>query len=54
MIAAIILGLPLTIMRLSPDQVVKSMPWLYLWIFGGRGDPDGPLPGAPVRGQQQR
>jgi polar amino acid transport system permease protein len=35
MIAAIILGLLLAIMRLSPNPVVKSIAWLYLWIFRG-------------------
>ncbi|WP_426998482.1 amino acid ABC transporter permease [Pseudarthrobacter sp. N5] len=35
MIAAIILGLLLAIMRLSPNPVVKSVAWLYLWIFRG-------------------
>lgn len=35
MIGAIILGLLLAIMRLSPNPVVKSIAWLYLWIFRG-------------------
>jgi polar amino acid transport system permease protein len=35
MVAAIILGLLLAIMRLSPNPVVKSIAWLYLWIFRG-------------------
>jgi polar amino acid transport system permease protein len=35
MIIAIILGLILAIMRLSPNPVVKSVAWLYLWIFRG-------------------
>ncbi|WP_196833547.1 amino acid ABC transporter permease [Mycetocola sp. CAN_C7] len=35
MIIAIILGLLLAVMRLSPNPVVKSVAWLYLWIFRG-------------------
>lgn len=35
MVIAIILGLLLAIMRLSPNPVVKSVAWLYLWIFRG-------------------
>jgi polar amino acid transport system permease protein len=35
MVAAIVLGLVLAIMRLSPNPVVKSVAWLYLWIFRG-------------------
>lgn len=35
MLLAIILGLLLAIMRLSPNPVVKSVAWLYLWIFRG-------------------
>jgi polar amino acid transport system permease protein len=35
MVGAIILGLLLAIMRLSPNPVVKSIAWLYLWIFRG-------------------
>ena len=35
MVIAITLGLLLAIMRLSPNPVVKSVAWLYLWIFRG-------------------
>nr|WP_248763980.1 amino acid ABC transporter permease [Pseudarthrobacter sp. SSS035] len=35
MAGAIVLGLLLAIMRLSPNPVVKSIAWLYLWIFRG-------------------
>lgn len=35
MVIAIALGLLLAIMRLSPNPVVKSVAWLYLWIFRG-------------------
>lgn len=35
MVAAITLGLLLAIMRLSPNPVLKSIAWLYLWIFRG-------------------
>lgn len=35
MVGAIILGLLLAVMRLSPNPVVKSIAWLYLWIFRG-------------------
>ena len=35
MIFAIILGVLLAIMRLSPNPVVKSVAWFYLWIFRG-------------------
>ena len=35
MIIAIVLGLLLAVMRLSPNPVVKSVAWLYLWIFRG-------------------
>lgn len=35
MAIAIALGLLLAIMRLSPNPVVKSVAWLYLWIFRG-------------------
>ncbi len=35
MVGAIVLGLLLAIMRLSPNPVVKSIAWLYLWIFRG-------------------
>lgn len=35
MVLAILLGLVLAIMRLSPNPVVKSVAWLYLWVFRG-------------------
>ena len=35
MVFAIILGVILAIMRLSPNPVVKSLAWFYLWIFRG-------------------
>ncbi|QIM15505.1 amino acid ABC transporter permease [Leucobacter insecticola] len=35
MIIAIILGVTLAIMRLSPNPIVKAVAWVYLWIFRG-------------------
>jgi polar amino acid transport system permease protein len=35
MAIGILLGLVLAVMRLSPNPVVKSVAWLYLWIFRG-------------------
>ncbi len=35
MLFAIIIGVILAIMRLSPNPVVKSVAWFYLWIFRG-------------------
>ena len=35
MVIAIILGVALAVMRLSPNPVVKSIAWVYLWIFRG-------------------
>lgn len=35
MIIAIVLGVILAIMRLSPNPVVKSVAWFYLWVFRG-------------------
>lgn len=35
MVIAIILGVVLAIMRLSPNPVVKSVAWVYLWLFRG-------------------
>jgi len=35
MIFAILLGVLLAIMRLSPNPVVKAVAWFYLWIFRG-------------------
>lgn len=35
MVIAIVLGITLAVMRLSDNPVVKSVAWLYLWIFRG-------------------
>ena len=35
MVIAIVLGVILAVMRLSPNPVVKSLAWFYLWIFRG-------------------
>jgi polar amino acid transport system permease protein len=35
MLFAIIIGVILAVMRLSPNPVVKSVAWFYLWIFRG-------------------
>nr|WP_154096234.1 amino acid ABC transporter permease [Microbacterium testaceum] len=35
MAIGVVLGLALAVMRLSPNPVVKSMAWLYLWVFRG-------------------
>ena len=35
MIIAIVLGVVLAVMRLSPNPVVKVVAWVYLWIFRG-------------------
>nr|WP_174719852.1 amino acid ABC transporter permease [Terrimesophilobacter mesophilus] len=35
MLIAIVLGITLAVMRLSDNPVVKSVAWLYLWIFRG-------------------
>ena len=35
MVGAIVIGLLLAIMRLSPNPVLKSIAWLYIWIFRG-------------------
>ncbi|MET4782378.1 amino acid ABC transporter permease [Glaciihabitans sp. UYNi722] len=35
MVIAIILGVILAVMRLSPNPVFKSLSWFYLWIFRG-------------------
>nr|WP_206030491.1 amino acid ABC transporter permease [Rhodococcus sp. B10] len=35
MIAAILLGVLLAVMRLSPNPVLRSAAWIYLWIFRG-------------------
>ncbi|MFF2494630.1 amino acid ABC transporter permease [Agromyces sp. NPDC058064] len=35
MVIAIVLGIVLAVMRLSPNPVVKSVAWVYLWLFRG-------------------
>ncbi len=35
MIIAIVLGVLLAVMRLSPNPVVKAVAWVYLWLFRG-------------------
>ena len=35
MVIAIVLGVLLAVMRLSPNPVFKSISWFYLWIFRG-------------------
>lgn len=35
MVIAIVLGVLLAVMRLSPNPVVKSIAWVYLWVFRG-------------------
>ncbi|MDA4107158.1 amino acid ABC transporter permease [Mycolicibacterium holsaticum] len=35
MVLAIVLGVVLAMMRLSPNPVLKSVSWVYLWIFRG-------------------
>ena len=35
MILAIVLGILLAIMRLSPNPVFKTVAWVYIWIFRG-------------------
>lgn len=35
MVIAIVLGVTLAVMRLSPNPVVKSVAWAYLWLFRG-------------------
>ena len=35
MLLAIVLGVILAVMRLSPNPVLKSVSWVYLWIFRG-------------------
>ncbi|MGW0252413.1 amino acid ABC transporter permease [Nocardia goodfellowii] len=35
MALAIILGIVLAVMRLSPNPVLRSVSWVYLWIFRG-------------------
>ncbi len=35
MVLAIVLGVILAVMRLSPNPVFKAVSWVYLWIFRG-------------------
>lgn len=35
MVIAIVLGVAIAVMRQSPNPVVKSVAWVYLWIFRG-------------------
>ncbi|WP_449282721.1 amino acid ABC transporter permease [Leucobacter sp.] len=35
MIIAIVLGVAIAVMRQSPNPVVKSVAWVYLWLFRG-------------------
>jgi polar amino acid transport system permease protein len=35
MVAAIILGIVLAVMRLSPNPVFRYVAWVYLWVFRG-------------------
>ncbi|KUI34088.1 ABC transporter permease [Mycobacterium sp. IS-1590] len=35
MVLAILLGVLLAVMRLSPNPVLKAVAWVYLWIFRG-------------------
>ncbi|MFA5606480.1 MAG: amino acid ABC transporter permease [Leucobacter sp.] len=35
MIIAILLGVALAVMRLSPNPVVRAVAWVYLWVFRG-------------------
>jgi polar amino acid transport system permease protein len=35
MVIAIVLGVALAVMRLTPNPVVKSVAWFYLWVFRG-------------------
>lgn len=35
MVIAIVLGVTLAVMRLSPNPVVRAVAWAYLWIFRG-------------------
>jgi polar amino acid transport system permease protein len=35
MAIAIVLGVTLAVMRLTPNPVVKSVAWFYLWVFRG-------------------
>jgi polar amino acid transport system permease protein len=35
MVLAIVIGVMLSVMRLSPNPVLKAVSWVYLWIFRG-------------------
>ncbi|HET8992583.1 MULTISPECIES: ABC transporter permease subunit [unclassified Rhodococcus (in: high G+C Gram-positive bacteria)] len=35
MLIAVVLGVVLAVMRLSPNPVLKSVAWVYLWVFRG-------------------
>lgn len=35
MVLAVVLGVTLAVMRLSPNPVFRSVAWVYLWIFRG-------------------
>ncbi len=35
MIGAVVLGILLAVMRLSPNPIFKSVAWVYIWIFRG-------------------
>ncbi len=35
MVIAIVLGVLLAVMRLSPNQVLSGVAWVYLWVFRG-------------------
>jgi polar amino acid transport system permease protein len=35
MVLAIVLGIVLAVMRLSPNPIFKSVSWVFLWIFRG-------------------
>jgi polar amino acid transport system permease protein len=35
MVIAIVLGVILAVMRLTPNPVVKSVAWFYIWVFRG-------------------
>lgn len=35
MLLAIVLGVGLAVMRLSPNPVLRSVTWVYIWIFRG-------------------
>ncbi len=35
MVGAIVLGILLAVMRISPNPILKAVAWVYLWIFRG-------------------